>query len=100
MHSLSSGCCPICGSERIDHWGVAPNVGYPEVEHDLAKCSVCKHIFVDPLPSAEYLANAYKTNDPNVVSGDYFESRSNGAFSVGDNWYCNISCPGRLPVAF
>lgn len=79
--------CPICKSSHIDTWGSAADIGNADIIHKIAKCNECTHIFVHPLPSKEFLAEAYKTSSKSVLSGDsFYDFRSKGSFSEGDLW--------------
>ncbi|WP_286818480.1 class I SAM-dependent methyltransferase [Desulfobacter sp. UBA2225] len=50
----------------------------------------CTLIFVHPLPSEAFLAEAYKNNDKSVLPDDNFvDVRSSSHFSVGDLWVLN-----------
>ncbi len=93
--------CPICRSRRIHLWGSAPDIGNPAVSHKIARCHACTHIFVNPLPSSEFLAEAYRTNNPSVLSNDgFFDSRARGPFSEGDRLVLqhvkSFAVPGNL----
>lgn len=93
--------CPICQSDNIHLWGSATDIGNANLIHKIAICHKCTHIFVIPLPSIEFLADAYKTNNTSVLSDDgFFESRSTGPFSEGDRWVLKHvkknAAPGNL----
>jgi SAM-dependent methyltransferase len=84
---LLNKLCPICSSDRIHYWGTAPDMGHPETSHRLSKCVVCTHLFINPLPSADFLSHAYKSQDASVFSNNgFFENRSSSPFSGGDHW--------------
>jgi SAM-dependent methyltransferase len=79
--------CPICSSNRIHFWGIAQDMGHPDIFHRLAKCKVCTHLFINPLPTAEFLSRAYQSQDLSVFSDNgFFEHRSSSPFSGGDYW--------------
>lgn len=79
--------CPICKSKNIRYWGSVSDIGHPEIKHNISKCSDCTHVFINPLPSKEYLKEAYRTSNSSVYSNNgFFESRSSGPFSEGDKW--------------
>lgn len=83
---LSDLCCPICGSVSLHHWGSARDIGKREMRHNLSKCRTCTHLFINPLPSREFLNEAYKTCNPSVfTSNGFVESRSTGPLSVADD---------------
>jgi len=75
--------CPVCGSKAISYWGCAPDFRRPEIEYDISRCCKCTHLFVNALPSLEYLKDAYTS-----VWGDkdFFQTRTMGPFSDGDKW--------------
>jgi len=84
---LLNHSCPICKSSHIGIWGAAADIGNTAVVHKIAKCKKCTHIFIYPLPSKEFLAEAYNTCSKSVLSNDsFYVSRSNGTFSKGDLW--------------
>lgn len=83
--SLHDQCCPICGNKKISYWGSASDIGRTDIKHDLSKCKSCTHIFINPLPSADFLREAYKICNPSVFSSNGFvEARSVGPFTVAD----------------
>lgn len=83
----SNDHCPICGSADIYTWGYAADMGNASIVHEIKKCKKCTHVFVYPLPSKEFLFEAYKSSNKSVLSDDnFFDSRSSGTFSDGDLW--------------
>lgn len=78
-------CCPICKSGKIQYWGSACDIGNANLLHNLSKCQDCTHLFINPLPSREFLNLAYQTCNPSVFTSDGFVGRrSTEPFSVAD----------------
>jgi len=94
-------CCPICGSERLRYWGSARDIGQPEILHNISKCLACTHLFINPLPSHEFLNVAYKTCNPSVFTSDGFiETRSKNPFSVADEIVLSSVLESNMQGAF
>jgi SAM-dependent methyltransferase len=101
IHPSFDYYCPICGSEKISHWGLARDIGQPEVRHNLSKCLTCTHLFINPLPSREFLNVAYKTCNPSVfTSNGFVEARSKGPLSVADEIVLSSVLKSNMQGAF
>lgn len=86
VENQARSACPICGNVLMCLWGQATDMGDSKRVHQLRKCRRCGHLFVDPVPSAEYLEGAYRRGDPSVITEGYVQNRSEGGWSGGDRW--------------